>query len=395
MKKKLLALTLCVCTVFSMSACGKKDSKENSEGSIKLGSYTGYTVGESVTQVDDADVQDYIDSILKMYASTEEVKEGTTAEGDKVNVTYHAVVNGQEVETSEGETTEDGSSAGTTQTVTLSEEGFTVSGFTDGLIGKNVGETVEMDLQYPDDYQDTSLAGQPVHYSVVINFISVTSTPEYNDAFVSEHYSFAGYTTAEEFTNFIKKEIYYIQINNMIWDDILDAQKVESYPSDELKDYMDKNKAQIESAITSYGYTMDAYYQVLGKTEDEFNSELEEQCKKIVKEKMFVRAVAEKEDIKYNEEAAAKYAAISGFTSVDEFETQLEAYGEELEYSVLSYLVQNYICESANVVSDEETTAEETTTAEESEEGSTEEATTAEEGSTEETTTAEETTLAE
>jgi hypothetical protein len=89
--------------------------------------------------------------------------------------------------------------------------------------------------------------------------------------------------------------------------------------------------------------------------------DLESNCKPIVKEKMFVRAVAEKEGITYSEEAAAKYAAISGYTSVDEFKEYLESYGEDLEYSVLSYLVQNFVCDSTTVVSDEDTTADETT----------------------------------
>ena len=100
----------------------------------------------------------------------------------------------------------------------------------------------------------------------------------------------------------------------------------------------------------------------LGK---ELKKELEEDCKKIVKEKMFVRAVAEKEGIKYSEEEAKKYAAISGYTSVEEFEEYLNYYGEELEYTVLSYQVQNFISEHINVVPDEETTAEEAAATEE------------------------------
>lgn len=182
MKKRFIALALCVCTAFSMAACGKgKTDTKSSEGSIKLGEYKGYTVGESVTQVDSADVDEYINSILKMYSSTNDVKEGTTAEGDKVNVTYRATMNGESVEDS---------AEGKTQTIALTSEGFAVDGFTNGLIGKNVGDTVEMDLQYPGDYTDSNLAGQPVHYSVTINSISVTSLPEFNDDFVSEHYSF-------------------------------------------------------------------------------------------------------------------------------------------------------------------------------------------------------------
>lgn len=47
MKKRFIALALCVCTAFSMAACGKgKTDTKSSEGSIKLGEYKGYTVGE-------------------------------------------------------------------------------------------------------------------------------------------------------------------------------------------------------------------------------------------------------------------------------------------------------------------------------------------------------------
>lgn len=364
MKKRILAVALCVCTIFSMSACGKKDDKksENTAGELKLGEYKNYVVGESATQVNDEDVNTYINTILNMYATTEAVKEGVTAENDEVEVTYHEFVDGAEV--GEFTTAEDGTSKGITETVTLKSDGFLIAGFTDALIGKTVGETVEMDLQFPDDYSTTELAGKPVHITAVVNSIQKVNIPVYDDTFVSEHYSFAGYTTAADFTEFVKKEIYYIQINNLVWEDIIAAQTVVSYPSEELQKYVDTSYSQVESMMTSYGYTMDTYYQMLDKTKEEFMSELEEDCKKIVKEKMFVRKVAEKEGIQYKEEEAAKYAAISGYTSVDDFKKYLEGYGEELEYTVLSYQVQNFISENVKVVSDEETTAEETKAAE-------------------------------
>ena len=106
---------------------------------------------------------------------------------------------------------------------------------------------------------------------------------------------------------------------------------------------------------------------------------------------MFIRAVAEKEDIKYNDDAAAKYAAISGYNSVEDFSKRLEEAGEELDYIVVSYLVQNFICENTTIVPDSETTASQETTDEASaqtpEDTTTEEAQTnpAEDETTEET----------
>lgn len=366
MKKKFIAIALCVCTVFSLTACGKSDKETDSttstsrtgvntspQGELTLGEYKGIEVAQSATEVSDEDVQSYIDAILTMFSTEENVTEGTLEEGMEVNITFTETVEGEE--TSDAQTSD----------LTLESENFVVDGFVDALIGKSVGETVEMDLTFDDDYTDEDLAGKGVHYSVTINSIVNTVLPEYNDEFVSTNYSFAGFTTTAEFTEFIKQEIFYIQVNNSIWESIIDKQEVVSYPAEELSDYVTRSFNQIESLMTAYGYTMDTYYTNIDTTEEELLVDLEEDCKPIVKEKMFVRAVAEKEGIEYNEEAAAKYAAISGYTSIAEFEEYLGELGEELEYSVLSYLVQNWVCDNATIVADEEvdTTAEAADTA--------------------------------
>lgn len=378
MKKKLLAIALCVCTVFSMAACGKSDDKDASgngtsktgvntspKGELTLGQYKGYEVAESATVVGEDKVQKYIDAILEMFATEERVQEGTLEEGMKIEITYTETIEGSEDAAKEPSTTK----------MELKADSFVVDGFVEGLIGKNVGETVEMDLKFADDYTDEALAGKGVHYSVTINAILNKVLPEYNDEFVSKNYAFAGFSTAADFTEFIRKEIYYIQINNSIWEDMIEGQKVVSYPADELSDYVNRSFKQIQDMMTSYGYTMDVYYKNANLTEEKLLADLEEDCKPIVKEKMFVRAVAEKEGIKYSEDAAAKYAAISGYTSVKAFEEYLTELGEELEYSVISYLVQNWVCDNAKIVpnkevettaaaSAEETTAQSETTAE-------------------------------
>ncbi len=362
MKKKFLTLTLCVCMAFSMVACSKKeDTSETAatsntgvntspEGELKLAEYKGYEVAESVTVVKDSEVESYIDSVLAMFSTEEKVTEGVLEEGMKIEIKYTETIDGKASNSGEASTLQ----------LELNPDKFVVDGFVQGLIGKSVGETVEMDLTFPEDYTDASLANKPVHYSVEITSIVKTIVPEYNDEFVSKNYSFAGFKTAEEFTKFIEQEVYYIQINNSIWEDIVDKQEVVSYPAEELSQYVDRSFAQIEQMVTAYGHDMNSYYTQAGTTEEKLKAELEGDCKVLVKEKMFVRAVAEKEGIEYSEEAAAKFAAISGYTSIEEFEKYLDELGEELEYSVLSYLVQNFICDSAKIVPQTEV---ETTTA--------------------------------
>ena len=144
MKKKMLAVALCICTIFSMSSFGKEKEPEATKVELTLGKYKGYTVSESEAAVSDEDIEKYITSILRTYQTTENVTEGTTAEGDVINVTYHRTVNGEEYTDSQTVKNEDGSIAGNTENVTLKTDSYKIEGFTDGLTGKTVGETVEI-----------------------------------------------------------------------------------------------------------------------------------------------------------------------------------------------------------------------------------------------------------
>ena len=76
MKKKLLAIALCMCTVFSVAGCSDKDSKkkeEKQETKYELGQYKGIEVDSSLKTVESEMVEEYLQSELQRYATDEEL----------------------------------------------------------------------------------------------------------------------------------------------------------------------------------------------------------------------------------------------------------------------------------------------------------------------------------
>lgn len=69
--------------------------------------------------------------------------------------------------------------------VELSEGKF-ISGFVEGIVGMNLGETRILNLTFPEDYFDKNLAGQPVVFSITLKDLKEKELPELDDDFAQE-----------------------------------------------------------------------------------------------------------------------------------------------------------------------------------------------------------------
>jgi len=65
-------------------------------------------------------------------------------------------------------------------------QGRLIAGFEDGLIGLKKGEQKTLDLQFPDPYQNTELAGKPVQFAITVKSVSEAVLPEVNDEFAKQ-----------------------------------------------------------------------------------------------------------------------------------------------------------------------------------------------------------------
>ena len=143
MKKKTIAGLLCGVALLVLASCGSSMSYEDYDLNeyLKVGEYKGLTVAPYSISVTDDEVQEQIQSNLKAAAKDTKLDKNTAiADGDTVNIDYTGKVDGKKFD---GGTAEK-------QDLTIGSGSF-IDGFESGLIGHKKGETVTLNLTFPED----------------------------------------------------------------------------------------------------------------------------------------------------------------------------------------------------------------------------------------------------
>lgn len=168
--------------------------------------YKALSVSAADVQVTDDELQTNLDYILSQFAETEQDTESTIQNGDSVNIDYVGSVDG--IEFTGGNTNGQGTTvtAGSTQYV---------DDFLTQIIGHKPGETFDVVVTFPDGYNDSTdangdpikLAGKEAVFSVTINYIAKSVTPELTDEFISKNIDPKYGSTVEEFKDTVRKDV--------------------------------------------------------------------------------------------------------------------------------------------------------------------------------------------
>lgn len=276
---------------------------------ITLGSFPSVTI-------DQADVDELVksakDSVAASYGETKEVTDRPIQNGDTVNIDY--------VGTLDGVAFEGGTDSGYDLVI---GSGSFVPGFEDGLIGKNLGDEVALDITFPDNYYE-HLAGKAVVFTVKINKITETVVPELTDAMIITIGS-EDYKTVAEFEAFITK----LAKKNVIWQTYVESCKVIKYPEKEVNNIYNNIIASYESQAKYYGVTLDYLVSVMGYSSlDHFKTLALDEAKNSVLAEMVIYQTVRKHNITVTDEEYNKYALefakSNGLSSVANMESQME-----------------------------------------------------------------------
>ena len=141
---------------------------------IELADMSGIEIEKQTSEVKDKDVNEMVDTLRRQQAEMKEVKRKSKKK-DVVTISFEGTVDG---ETFEGGTAED-------YKLTLGS-GQMIPGFEEGVIGAKTGEEVEIDVTFPEDYQNQDLAGKPAKFKVSVSKVEEPVLPEMNEEFFSK-----------------------------------------------------------------------------------------------------------------------------------------------------------------------------------------------------------------
>lgn len=151
---------------------------------FKLPKYQKITVGAVQADVSDEDVDKGLDQMLKRYSRYEDLSEGSVQDQDMVQVTYSGTCNGQPMTGMELKESE--MAAGEDFWLPIVSESEFLPGLNAALTGSAIGQTITLDVTFPDAYRVADLAGRQAVYTIAVNAIRRVKAPEIDEAFLKE-----------------------------------------------------------------------------------------------------------------------------------------------------------------------------------------------------------------
>jgi trigger factor len=143
---------------------------------IALQTYGGWELTKEVRVVTDAEVERELHDLQNRHVSLVSIEEDRPVqEGDYVLISFEGFRDGQPVQ---GSKAENYALVVGSKTVVESVER--------GLVGMRKGELREIPVQFPETYQNRSMAGQEVTFHVTVNEIKERVLPTLNDEFAKE-----------------------------------------------------------------------------------------------------------------------------------------------------------------------------------------------------------------
>ena len=141
---------------------------------VTLGEYKGIEVEKSEVTVSDEQVQAELDRMAQNVASTETVERAAEM-GDTANIDFEGFDNGVPFDGGKGEGFD----------LKLGSGQF-IPGFEEQVVGMTAGEEKDLEVSFPEDYHQKTLAGKPVVFHVKLNKVTVTNVPEQDDEFAKD-----------------------------------------------------------------------------------------------------------------------------------------------------------------------------------------------------------------
>lgn len=333
MRKKIMAFFLCLSTVAMMAGCGaeKTDAeKTDAEKLVKLGDYKKLEVEvDKSYEITDDSVKENIENyFLSAPIYTENKDKTTVEEGDVANIDYKGTKDGEEFQggTAEGYNLEIGS-------------GTFIEGFEEGLVGKKVGEEVDLNLTFPEDYSTEDLAGQDVVFHVTINSIQDKSYPTYDtlsDDYVKENYnSYYGVSTVEELKKYVNDFLesnLQSALSQVLTDKLKEVCEVSDIPEELTKERTEELKKYYKGLAKSQDLEFEDFLSNnYGMTEDDFNEQIEELMPDYIQSDLIWEAVATKEGIKAEGKSYEKFISeMMENLSFDSEKEMFEVYPETM-----------------------------------------------------------------
>ena len=277
---------------------------------VKVSEYKGLEASRPVVEVTEDEITREIDLVRNRNARVLTVEDRPAENGDETTIDFEGFVDGVAFDGGKGEK----------YPLKLGSGSF-IPGFEDQIVGHTKGETFDVNVTFPEEYGEKSLAGKAAVFKVTLHEIKKTELPELDDEFVKDVSEF---DTVADYKADTKKKIEErknasadAEVEKQLIDKLI-ANMTAEIPDCMIESEIDNYVNDYDYRLKSQGASLDLYYQYTGSTPEKLRESFKEEAERQVKSRLALERVAKTEKIKAGKkEIEEEYKKIASGYAVD------------------------------------------------------------------------------
>jgi trigger factor len=303
---------------------------------VTLGDYKGLEVEKMDVEVTEEEILAELDKVREQNSRTISVTDRAVVDGDITTIDFEGFAEGAPFEGGKG----------TDYALTIGSHSF-IDTFEEQLIGKNIGEEVEVNVTFPAEYHAPDLAGKPVLFKVTVKDIKSKELPELDDDFAKDVSEF---DTLDEYKADIKstilerktKEAVRVKEDKLV-DKVIENATME-IPEAMIDTQVRQMADEFAQRLQMQGLTVEQYFQFTGMDGNKMIEQMKPQAVKRIQSRLVLEAIVKAENITVSDEAFDKEVEQMAASYKMEVEKLKELVSEkEKEQIVMDIAVQKAV----------------------------------------------------
>jgi trigger factor len=261
---------------------------------VKLGEYKGIEISKPAYTVNEEEADLRLEEMRNRAARLVDVEDRAIEAGDTAIIDFEGFQDGVAFEGGKGEN----------YSLVIGSNTF-IPGFEDQLVGKNKGEEVEVNVEFPAEYHAENLAGKPANFKVVVKNVQRKELPELNDEFAADTTEF---NTLDELKADLRTKLEEeaknraeAEMRNALVEKVSEATELE-VPEAMIEAQLDNMMMELNYQLQYQGLQLQQLLEMTGRTIEELKAERREEATKLVKSSLILEAIAKAENVEVSEE---------------------------------------------------------------------------------------------
>lgn len=261
---------------------------------ITLGEYTGFNLDKISVNVNEEEIKDAIEKIVKQNADLI-VKDGEAKNGDTVVIDYVGSVDGKEFDGGKAEN----------YSLELGSKTF-IPGFEDQLVGHKAGDKVDVNVTFPNEYVP-ELANKKAIFKVTVHEVKEKVIPELNEDLIKD-LNLKNVKTEADLRAYVRNDILSRKSNDAdskqyeeIITRIVNNSKINLAP-EIVEEEAEGMKKRMEEDLSRQGLSIKQYLEFSKKSNEDFEKDLKATAEKNLRGYLVIEKVAEIEHIVVEDE---------------------------------------------------------------------------------------------